>query len=270
MKERILNTYVHQNQLALFFLGQEGFIFKTSEQKTIMIDGFLSGELLHEGMAKGRFYDPPIRPDELGFLDAAVFTHDHRDHLDPVTVRALCEVNDHCTFIVPAPLAGKVSTEYGVPAERLIPAREREIIEVAGIAVIPIPAAHEELHPDENGDYRELGYRFEFGGLSVYHSGDCCVYDGLAEQVGKADVVMLPVNGRSYYKLKAGLIGNMNLEEAVLLAKELQARLFVPMHYDLFNYNRLPVSDIPAGIDLYSRDLCFKMFRPGEKMIYEN
>ncbi|MBP5224477.1 MAG: MBL fold metallo-hydrolase [Lachnospiraceae bacterium] len=270
MKERILNTHVNENQLALFFLGQEGFIFKTPEQKTLMIDGFLTGDLLHEGMAKGRFYEPPIRPEDLDFLDAAVFTHDHRDHLDPVTVRKLCEVNDHCSIIVPAPLAGKAVSEYGVPAGRVIPARDSEVIEAAGIAVIPVPAAHEELHPDSMGDYRELGYRFDFDGISVYHSGDCCVYDGLSERVGSADVVMLPVNGRSYYKLKSGLIGNMNLEEAVLLAKELKAKLFVPMHYDLFNYNRLPVSDIPAGIDLYGKELCFKMFRPGEKLIYEN
>ncbi len=270
MKERILNTHVHENQLALFFLGQEGFIFKTSEQKTIMIDGFLTGELLHEGMAKGRFYEPPICPEELDFLDAAVFTHDHRDHLDPATVRTLCRINDHCCFIMPAPLAAKAVSEYGVPSDRLIPARDSEIIEAAGIAVIPVPAAHEDLHQDSNGDYIELGYRFEFDGISVYHSGDSCVYDGLADRVGSIDIAMLPVNGRSYYKLRAGLIGNMNLEEAVLLAKELQARLFIPMHYDLFNYNRIPVSDIPAGIDLYGKDLCFKMFRPGEKLIYEN
>ena len=270
MKQRILNTYVHENQLAVFYLGQEGFIFKTPEQKTILIDGFLTGDLLHEGMARGRFFDAPILPEDLDFLDAAVFTHDHRDHLDPETVRRLAAVNDHVKIIVPAPILSRVRDAYGVPGNQLIPARAQEVIEAAGVAIIPIPSAHEELHTDANGDFMELGYRFEFEGLSLYHSGDCCIYDGLAENVGPTDVVMLPVNGRSYYKLKARLIGNMNLEEAVLLASELQAKLFVPMHYDLYNYNYLPVSDIPAGIQQYGEGLCYKMFTPGEKMIYEN
>ena len=270
MKNRILNTYVHENQLAMFFLGQEGFIFKTPEQKTILIDGFLTGELLHEGMAKGRYYEAPITPEDLDFLDAAVFTHDHRDHMDPETLRRLTAVNSHCRIIVPAPLFKKVRDVYGVPEHQLIPAHDHEIIDVAGVAVIPIPAAHEELHTDENGDFYELGYRFEFEGVTLYHSGDCCIYDGLAERIGPVDIAMLPVNGRSYYKLKANLIGNMNLEEAILLSKELRAKLFVPMHYDLFNYNRLPSSDIPAGIEQYGKGLCFKMFTAGEKMIYEN
>ena len=73
MKNRILNTYVHENQLAMFFLGQEGFIFKTPEQKTILIDGFLTGELLHEGR-ESLLAEIHMKEDEIRHIDWLIYS----------------------------------------------------------------------------------------------------------------------------------------------------------------------------------------------------
>ena len=53
------------------------------------------------------------------------------------------------------------------------------------------------------------------------------------------DVLMVPVNGRSYYKLRDNIIGNMTAEEAIILAKETNAGMIIPMHYDLYDINRI-------------------------------
>ena len=266
MKQTILNTKLAEGQLAFFYLGQEGFIVKACDQY-ILIDGYLTGKMAEPGFAWGRSYPAPIKPEELDFIDYVFCSHDHSDHTDPATLRGILSVNDKAKFVIPAAFAAKVES-YGVPAERIIPAHEGDELPLGAFTVKPLASAHEEVHTDANGDFLEMGYVFSVCGTTFYHSGDCCIYDGLKEKVGSVDIAMLPVNGRSYYKLKGGCIGNMTLEEAVLFAKEANAKFFIPMHFDLFAANSIPASWIPAGVEQYAPGMQYKIFTPGEKMIW--
>ena len=85
-----------------------------------------------------------------------------------------------------------------------------------------------------------LGYVVRCGPFAVYHAGDTVRYDGMAERVreaagpGGVDVALLPINGRAPERRVAG---NLNGEEAAALADELDARLAVPMHFEMFAFN---------------------------------
>lgn len=266
LKERILNARLLDDQLGMFYIGQVGFIFKF-RGKYILIDAYLSGKDRSEP-GGWRNYPSPITPEELDFIDIVLSTHDHSDHTDPETLSRLAASNEKACFIMPAAYLENV-VKYGVPRERLIPAHNASPLTFGDITIVPLPSAHEELHQDENGDYFEMGYRFDFGGvISLYHSGDSCIYDGLAEDVGTVDIACLPVNGRSFYRLKRNVIGNMTLEEAVIFAKEAGAKLFVPLHFDLFPGNTLPPSYIPAAVDEYAKGMPYKIFTPGEGIVY--
>ena len=82
-----------------------------------------------------------------------------------------------------------------------------------------------------------MGYKVSFGDITIYHCGDSTVYEGQAEKVGTVDIAMLPVNGRSFYKLKANCIGNMTFQEAADLAGELNLQTVIPGHWDMFADN---------------------------------
>lgn len=261
MRDEILNIRVSDGYPAFFYVGQEGFIVK-GPGTYLLIDGYLTGGCV-PGEPFGRQYRPPIAPEELDFIDFVLCSHDHQDHLDPRTLRGILSVNDHARFVVPAPLAGKVCREYGVPENRIIRMHEGKRIHLGDFMLTPVASAHEELHTDGNGDYFEMGFLLETGTLRFYHSGDCCVYDGLAQKVGKTNIVFLPVNGRSYYKLRSNIIGNMNLEEAVLFAKEAGADLFVPMHFDLFSGNSIPEHWIRDAVKQYAPGLPCRILHPG-------
>ncbi len=268
LREQILRTEIPDDQLALFYLGQVGFIIKF-RGKYLLLDGYLTGGLYDPAKGWGRYYLPPIKPEDLSFIDAVFCSHDHLDHTDPQTIAGILSVNDQAKFVIPAAYAQKAAEKYGVPKERLIPAHSAKRLELLpDISVLPVPSAHEELHRDERGDYFEMGYVLDFSGIRVYHAGDCCLYEGQKELVGLVDIAMLPVNGRSFYRYHRDIIGNMTLEEAVIFAKEAEASLFIPLHFDLFPGNTIPAGYIPEAVREYAPGMPYKIFQPGERMIY--
>jgi L-ascorbate metabolism protein UlaG (beta-lactamase superfamily) len=76
----------------------------------------------------------------------------------------------------------------------------------------------------------------QFGPWSLYHSGDTVRYPGMAELLSrwKLDVMLLPINGRHPSRRVAG---NLDGAEAASLAKEVRARLVIPCHYEMFEFN---------------------------------
>lgn len=269
-KEFILETHLTEGQIALFYLGQEGFLFKY-HGAYFLIDPYLSDYVdrncCRENVKWARRYEAPILPEELDFVDYVFCTHDHFDHADPDTLHALAEHNPKAQFIVPAPVRDTIAS-YGIGADRIIGAAAGQELCLGPCKAVPVPAAHEELHQDENGDYRELGYKLVFGGISIFHAGDCCIYDGLAGHLENIDILMVPVNGRGYYKLQNDIIGNMNAEEAVLLAREVHARLLVPMHYDLYDVNCISPAHFVDCLYTVHPGQAFHMFVPGERYIF--
>ncbi len=271
LKELILNTSLSEKEIALFYLGQEGFIIK-STSSCIMVDGYLS-DYVDRNCCTNRVkwirkYDAPISPSDLDFLDYVFCTHEHFDHSDPDTISVVAKINPTCKFIVPKPMF-KTIESYGVSADNIVAAISDNSINLDNFVVTPIPSAHEELHTDANGNYLEMGYIFDFDGTKVYHAGDCCLYDGLVERLKGVDILLVPVNGRSYFKRYIDdIIGNFTSEEAIVLAKEASADIIVPMHYDLYDVNCIRISHFIDDIEDINPVQNYKIFAPGERYIY--
>ena len=269
-KAFITNTLLSKNQIALFYLGQEGFLFKYKNTH-ILIDPYLSDYVdkncCTDTVKWIRNYPAPISPNDLDFIDYVLCTHTHYDHTDPYTLEILTIVNPNAVFIVPDYAKELVST-YGIPKDKIVGATAGKTIECHNCRIKPIPSAHEELHQDSNGNYMELGYKIYFDSLSIYHGGDCCLYNGLTDFLINTDVVMVPINGRSFYKLKDDIVGNMTIEEAVILAKECCADMLIPMHYDLYNINCVNPANFVDYLYSYNPTQKFHMFVPGERFIY--
>ena len=269
-KNFILETKLTNQQVALFYLGQEGFLIKYND-KYILIDPYLSyyvdRNCCSETVKWVRKYPAPISAKELDFVDYVLCTHAHFDHSDPDTLHAIAECNSKATFIVPEPIK-ETYLSYGIASERIIGAVAGNPLNCKDCTIVPIPSAHEELHTDANGNYMELGYKVIVGDISIYHAGDCCVYDGLAEQLMDTDVLMLPVNGRSYFKrYENDIIGNMTAEEAVVLAQKTNAGMLIPMHYDLYAVNCINPAHFVDCLFTINPSQRFHMFAPGERYI---
>ena len=271
MKNTILNTKLAEGQIAIFYLGQESILVK-AENKYLLFDGYLSDYVdkncCSELVKWVRNYPSPMSASELDFVDYVFCSHSHYDHTDPWTLGAMAKVNKKAKYIIPAPFVDLVAG-YGVNKSHIIAAYADREITLDGALVTPVPAAHEELCPDENGDFDCLGYKVMVGGVTLFHAGDCCLYDGLCERVQGSDIMMLPVNGRSYFqRYVRDIIGNMTAAEAAELCKICGAKMLIPMHFDLYSVNCLATSTVVEQIESTAKALPYHIFKPGERYIF--
>ena len=273
MKQKILNTKLLDEQTAIFFLGGVGFILKHKE-KYILIDGYLTDYVdkncCSELVKWVRNYPAPIKPEELDFIDCVFCTHEHYDHADPETISALAKVNQKAKFYVSAPLA-PVIERYGVKKANIVPMKTDTLYNIYDwLSATAIPSAHEEIHRDQNGDCLEVGFLLNIDGKVFYHSGDCCPYDGLEERIKGAAVLMLPVNGRDYYRtVVQDIIGCFNSREAAIIAKNAEAELLIPMHIGLYDVNTASEAYFVECVNEVNPSQTFHIFNPGERYIYQ-
>lgn len=266
-KKSILSTRLSEDQVGIWYLGQEGFLFK-SNNAFLVVDPYLSDYVdknCSNVVKWERLYQPPIQPTEIDFVEVVLCTHSHYDHADPNTLSDIAKSNPKTKFVVPAPIIDTIS-DYGIDCDNIVPALAFEKLVLGEFEIIPIPSAHEELHTDDNDNYLELGYIIQTNNKTYFHAGDMCMYDGLIENLKKfdIDIAFLPINGRDYFRNKADIIGNFNTEEAVLLAKEIGADTLVPMHHDLYLVNCVSTETFVNAINKYDRFRKYHIFAPGE------
>ena len=271
MKNRILSLDLAPGQAALFYLGQVGFLLKYAG-RYILIDGYLTDYVdrncCTEAVTWVRLYAPPLKPEELDFVDFVFCTHAHFDHMDPWTLAAIAKVNNKARFYGPRSVTSLLP-EYGIPASAITEVRTDQAMNLGdGISFTAIPSAHEELHPDGENSYLEVGYILTLGNLRIYHSGDCCLYDGLEERIMHMDALLLPINGRDYYRtVRKDIIGCFDSVEAITLAKNTGAGLLIPMHYDLYDVNAVNPAYFIDCLKAQSPAQSFHLFTPGEGYI---
>ncbi len=220
-------------KLLFWWLGQHSFIVKISD-KIIYIDPYLSD-------IQKRLIPPFLKPEELTNADIILGTHDHSDHIDRPILSAIAAASPKALFIVPEAVRKNLADATQISPERFIGMNDSVTKEISSVKITALASAHEFLSRDEKtGLYPFLGYVLEYKGMNVYHSGDCCLYDGLADKLKKwkIDVAFLPINGRDATRYMAKCLGNMTFQEAADLAGSISPGLTIPTHYDMFANNR--------------------------------
>ena len=229
------------NTLHLWWLGQSGFLLGWSGN-FILIDPYLSESLTlkyaNTGKPHVRMSRRVIDPRLLDFVALVTSSHNHTDHLDPDTLRPLLSVQKKFGgMIAPAANLVEVRTRSGIDAEIYLRGLDDgQSISTCRTRITGIASAHETIERDELGRCKFLGYVFQFGGWSVYHSGDTVLYDGLVHRLFPFQVdVAAPANQRSVSR--AARRRNLSGSEAAWLAHQIGAKLVIPCHYDMFEFN---------------------------------
>jgi L-ascorbate metabolism protein UlaG (beta-lactamase superfamily) len=242
---------VHDDSFRLWWLGQSGFLLQW-HRRHVLFDPYLSDSLTlkYAGTDKPhtRITERVIDPARLAFfVDAATSSHNHTDHLDADTlgpiIRQKTLAHEDLSLVVSPANETFAYQRLGrdVPSIVALNAGESWRV-VSKMEFTAVPAAHPDLATDENGDPLYIGLVVKFGRWTVYHSGDTKLYDGMVEILRpfKIDVALFPINGD---RPERRVAGNLDGREAAGLAKAIGARLVIPCHYDMFEFNTADPAD---------------------------
>ncbi len=228
-----------KDELHLWWLGQSGFLVQF-DRHHLLLDPYLSDSLTEKYAATDkphvRMTELAIQPRQLSFIDVATSSHNHTDHLDGETLIPLLQSNPSMVMLVPAANRQFAAQRLRVPENRLTGIDDGQSESFAGFTFQAVPAAHETTERDPSGHCRYLGYVVQCGPWTVYHSGDTMLYDGIVDRLRNwnIDIAILPINGRAPERRVAG---NLWGHEAAQLAQDIGARLVIPCHYDMFEFN---------------------------------
>ncbi len=250
------NLHLSHGTIQIAWMGQAGFIFRCATY-TLGIDLYLSDVLAKKyagtAMPHLREHPAPVAVQSLHQLDALLCTHAHTDHMDPGTIQPLYSLcgADSPLLICPRAEIAKAQ-QRGAPLQRIVGLTDPETISVPRLGTITaIPAAHESLQSDVQGNRICLGYVIDLDGVRIYHSGDCVPFPELhailADQC--IHMALLPVNGRSATLNEQGILGNFTVDEASALLRDVGIPFFIPHHFGMFAFNTIGIQDLKSGLE---------------------
>ncbi|MEU1462077.1 MBL fold metallo-hydrolase [Streptomyces sp. NPDC005727] len=183
-----------------------------------------------------RLHPVPLPLAALGPVDVVVISHDHYDHLDMPTIKALAGTDT--VFAVPLGVGAHLE-HWGVSADRLRELDWHESTEVGGLTLTATPARHFCGRGLRNTQHT-LWASWSVTGEEhrVYHSGDTGYFEGFRE-IGAAhgpfDATMIQIGAYSEFWPDI----HMTPEEGLRAHLDLQGGtphgVLLPIHWGTFN-----------------------------------
>lgn len=263
---RKAKTNARKDQFDLWWLGQSGFLLQWNGA-CVLFDPYLSDSLTKKYAETKkphvRMSERVIAPELLDMIDIVTASHNHTDHLDADTLIPLLQVNPGIAFIIPEANREFVCDRVKCTHDFPIGLNDGEKKQVMTFTFHGVPAAHNTIERDGNGQCKFMGFVVRFGKWAVYHSGDTLWYEGMEDLLKsfRPDLVLLPINGNDPSR---GVAGNLDATEAAVLARKVNAACVIPHHYHMFEFNTADPEDFITAANQIQQP--FRVLKLGERL----
>jgi L-ascorbate 6-phosphate lactonase len=250
--ESITQRKITSGHLAIYWLCQSGFLFKTSSHELVYVDPYFS-DVVERLVGFKRMMACPVSMED-AHANLIVCTHEHADHMDTDALPVLAQ-NPQTHFAGPIECI-KEFTKLGIPAERRHLLEEGSSVTLGCVEVSGVYADHGKLAPDA------LGVVLNFGGIKIYHTGDTAYRpEEFRPAVEMRPDILLPcINGR---------FGNMDAREAALLTSLINPKIVIPTHFWMF----VEQNGDPDAFLSYCKDIAPQtqtlLMKPGEELLFK-
>ncbi|MDR0234446.1 MAG: MBL fold metallo-hydrolase [Zoogloeaceae bacterium] len=254
------------SELAFYWLGHSSLIVEL-EGLRFLVDPVLGNAAPLPGVVR-RYAEAPIRREDLPPIDYVLITHDHYDHLEYATIRALRERNE-TRFIAPYGV-GMHLRKWGIPAERILEIGWGETTQAGNIGVI----SEETLHFSGRTFNRRnttlwTAYVLKGQKYRLFISGDTGYgkhFKEIGARHGPFHLAFLEIDAWNPGWPKTHLFP----EEVIRAYHDLDAQTLIPVHWGVFDLGRHPWDESIRLIHtLVKQDgnICLLTPKMGEKVI---
>ncbi|MFC9856379.1 MULTISPECIES: MBL fold metallo-hydrolase [unclassified Streptomyces] len=195
-----------------------------------------------------RLHPVPLSLAALGPVDVVVISHDHYDHLDLPTIRALAGTDT--VFAVPLGVGAHLE-RWGVPADRMYELDWNETAKVAGISLTATPARHFCGRGLRNQQHT-LWASWAVAGPEhrIYHSGDTGYFPGFEDigaEHGPFDATMIQIGAYSEYWPDIHMTPAEGMRAHLDLQGGRPHGVMLPIHWATFNLAPHPWAEPGEG-----------------------
>jgi L-ascorbate 6-phosphate lactonase len=251
--DKIKRLVVDKDHIAIFWLGQAGFVIKEHNGTVIAIDPYLTNccERLH---GFKRLMPSLISPEEFT-PDILICTHHHADHLDIDAIPVIMKSSKTKLFGSQTSVA--MCKEMGIDEKKLVPLCNGDKKTLKGITITAVYANHGELAPDA------IGIFIEVSGVKIYYTGDTAYRpENMKEAIDfEPDIIILPINGR---------FGNLNPDEAAQLVADTKAQVAIPCHFWTFKEHNGDPHAFEVALKKYTSHAQLEFITQGDCFIYNH
>lgn len=197
----------------------------------------------------------PVPLASLGDVDVVVISHDHYDHLDLPTIKALA--GRDIVFAVPLGVGAHLE-RWGVPADRIRELDWNETTEVAGLSLTATPARHFCGRGLRNQQFTLWASWVVAGERHrIYHSGDTGYFPGFKEigaTHGPFDATMIQIGAYSEYWSEIHMTPQEGMQAHLDLQGGIPHGTMLPIHWGTFNLALHPWDEPGEGTVTASRE----------------
>lgn len=245
------NDWLSSNVDCIVWLGHSSFFIRLSGA-TVLIDPVF-GDL---SFLIKRFVKFPLDPSKLKKLDYILLSHDHRDHLDEPSVKALAKNNPNAHYLTGLGIEGLLQNLTGSKLIQSAGWFQKFHTPNSPLEIFYLPSRHwgRRLLTDTN--VRLWGaFVIRSGNKTIYFSGDT----GYGSHFKKAGELFPGIShaiiGIGAYKPEWFMGSNhISPQDAVKGFNELGAQYLLPMHYGTFDLSDEALSD-PYRVMLKQQEL---------------
>jgi L-ascorbate metabolism protein UlaG (beta-lactamase superfamily) len=255
-----------KDTLHVWWLGQSGVLVQWAGER-LLFDPYLSDSLTKKYASTDkphvRMTERCIDPAKLTGITRVTASHVHTDHLDGETLVPLAQMNPGFRLYLPHPIIPEAEKRLGDADVVFCGIGDHDVLVEGNWELRGVIAKHNEVLRDEHGNCHYTGFLVKCGPFTIYHSGDTLWHDDIvaALREQRCDLMLLPINGD---KPERRVAGNLNGTEAAALAKAGGARLVVPCHYDMFEFNTATPTEFVAACERLQQPC--RVLRCGEKL----
>ena len=214
------------------WLGHSAFILNING-KIILLDPMLGTHASPVPIPSLKRFNEtlPLNPDSLINVDVVVLSHDHYDHLDDSTIKRIKA--NVSTFLVPYGL-GNHLRRWGVEDNKIVELNWNEVFRIDEIEFTSLPARHfSGRGPLNRNSTLWSSWAIKSEAVKIYFSGDSGYgrhFKQIGLEHGPFDISLIDCGQYN----KAWKHSHMFPSEAVLAAKELNSKHFMPIHWGGF------------------------------------